>query len=138
LWPGRNEVLDLGTLSGDYASLALGINDQGLVVGASLDTNFNPRAYIWHRRVMTDLNTLLRDNAGLYLLLTESINNRGEIVGFGATNAGDVHGFLAVPIDEDGDFDRNSNRYAEYPRPVLSDSARERLRQIVANLHRGL
>lgn len=138
LWPSRNQVLDLGTLSGDYASLALGINDRGLVVGASLDANFNPRAYVWHRRAMMDLNALVRDNAGLYLLLAESINNRGEIVGLAATNAGEVHGFLAVPIDKNGNFDGNVNGNSEYPRPVLSDPARERLRRALGNLHPGL
>ena len=138
LWPSRNQVLDLGTLSGDYASLALGINDQGLVVGASLDASFNPRAYVWQHKVMSDLNTLTRDNAGLYLLLAESINNRGEIVGFGVTSAGEVDGFLAIPIDEDGDFDGSLTTHVAFPRPVLSDPARERLRRAFANSHPGL
>jgi len=137
-WPSKTKVLDLGTLSGDYASLALGINDRGLVVGASLDADFNPRAYLWQQKAMTDLNTLVRDNAGLYLLLAESINNRGEIVGFGATSAGEVHGFLAIPTDEAGESDENVTTQIAFPRPVLSDIARERLRRAFANLHPGL
>jgi len=38
---------DLGTLPGDYASVCLGINDGGEVVGASLAANFSPRAVLW-------------------------------------------------------------------------------------------
>ncbi len=138
LWPSRNQVLDLGTLQGDYASLALSINDHGVVVGASLDTSFNSRAYVWRRESMTDLNTSTRDSAGLYLLLAESTNNRGEIVGFGATGAGDVHGFLAVPIDENDPFRDRLTENIAVPRPVLSDSAREQLRRAMANWHAGL
>jgi probable HAF family extracellular repeat protein len=87
---------DLGTL--DYASLALGINDGGDVVGASLDTSFNPRALLWEKGVMTDLNTRIAANpAGLYLLVAVSINSRGEIVGLAVTSTG-LHGFLATPV----------------------------------------
>jgi probable HAF family extracellular repeat protein len=79
-------------------SLALGINDRGEVVGASLDANFSPRAFLWENGVMTDLNTITPASSGLYLLLAESINSSGEIVGIGATNAGEIHGFLATPL----------------------------------------
>lgn len=138
LWPKVNHVVDLGTLDGDYASLALGINDSGIVVGASLDANFSPRAYIWQHNAIIDMNTLVSDSSGLYLLLAESINNRGEIVGFGVTNAGDVHGFQAVPIDKDGDFEGDFTRLTPLPRPTLSDPARERLRRELARLHVGM
>ena len=131
LWPKVNKVIDLGTLDGDYGSLALGINDSGIVVGASLDAAFNPRAVVWQHNILTDMNTLVADNSGLYLFLAESINNRGEIVGLGATNAGEVHGFQAIPIDKDGDF----APLTPLPRPTLSDSARERLRRELARLH---
>jgi probable HAF family extracellular repeat protein len=136
-WPKTNKVVDLGTLEGDYASLALGINDNSTVVGASLDANFNPRAYFWKHNVITDLNTLVRNSSGLYLLLAESINHRGVIVGFGATSAGDVHGFLAVPTDGEGNFDADTTGLTAVSRPVLSDSAREQLRSKLARLHVG-
>ncbi len=137
-WPRTDKVVDLGTLDGDYASLALGINDRAVIVGASLDADFNPRAYIWRHSAITDLNTLVRDSSGLYLLLAESINNRGEIVGIGATNAGEVHGFLALPVDADSDFDGNMAGGTALPRPVLSDPAREQLRRKLASLRIGL
>lgn len=125
---------DLGTLSGDYASLALDINDGGTVVGASLDASFNPRPYVWKKGVMTDLNTLVRGRSALYLLLAEAINNKGEIVGFGATSKGELHGFLAIPRDRDrncdaGDPSADSEPAAELPRPALSESARQIIQQ---------
>ncbi len=134
LWPKSKKVIDLGTLDGDYGSLSLGINDSETVVGASLDADFNPRAFVWQRNTLTDMNTLVHENAGVYLLFAESINNRGEIVGFGATSAGEVHGFQAIPVDQDGDFDAG---VIPLPRPTLSDPARERLRRELARLHVG-
>jgi probable HAF family extracellular repeat protein len=97
LWTRETGMRDLGTLPGDFASLAIGISDRGEVVGGSLDVNFNIRASLWQNGAMTDLNTLIPANSGLYLLLAESINSSGEIVGFGVTNTGEVHGFLATP-----------------------------------------
>ena len=88
---------DLETLPGDFASLALGINDRGQVVGASLAADFSERAFLWENGAMTDLNTLIPANSALYLQQAESINSSGQIVGFGVTGAGAVHGFLAIP-----------------------------------------
>jgi probable HAF family extracellular repeat protein len=100
LWTRETGMRDLHTLPRDSMSLALGINDSAEVVGASLDANFSPRAFVWKNGVMTDLNNITRANAGLYLLLAYSVNARGEIVGVGATDAGEIHGFLAIPCEE--------------------------------------
>jgi probable HAF family extracellular repeat protein len=97
LWAKETGMKDLETLLGDFASLALGINDRGEVVGASLDANFSLRAFLWKNGVMTDLNALVSGHSGLYLQLAESINSTGEIIGFGQTSTGEVHGFLATP-----------------------------------------
>lgn len=148
---------DLQTLPGDYASLGLDINDAGTVVGASLDASFNPRAYVWKNGIITDLNKLVRGKSALYLLLADAINDRGEIVGFGATTSGEVHGFLATRCDRDRDdkhccrdecrkdADLNVEDTAAEPevsaepsRPVLSESARQLLQQQLAQrLHVG-
>ena len=98
LWTWQTGMKDIGTLSGDSASLALGIDGSGIVVGASLDENFNPRAFVYQNGSMTDLNTLSATNPSqLYLLFALSINASGSITGFGVTSNGDVHGFLATP-----------------------------------------
>jgi probable HAF family extracellular repeat protein len=102
LWTREaGKMQDLGTLDGDYASLALGINDEGEVVGASLDANFNARATLWKNGVITDLNTLIAGNPGLSLQLALSINSRGEITGVAQTSSGEVHAFLATPRNRD-------------------------------------
>jgi probable HAF family extracellular repeat protein len=124
LWTKETQMQDLGTLSGDYASLAIGIND-GKIVGASLDGNFNARAYVWENGIMTDLNIVASGRSNLYLLVAQSINDRGEIIGFGATDMGDLHGFLAIPCGADHDAHVEANA----PRPALTASARQRLRQ---------
>jgi probable HAF family extracellular repeat protein len=90
---------DLGTLSGDFASLALGINDGGVVVGASIGPAFSTfRAVLWEKGTVTDLNTLVDANPkNLYLVQGESINSRGEIIGLAVDGAALPHGFLAIP-----------------------------------------
>ena len=96
---------DLGTLSGDVASVSISINDAGTVVGASLDASFNPRAFLWENGVMTDLNTLIAGDSPLYLLTGCSINSRGEITGLGMTSTGEIHTYLASPIGSIGASD---------------------------------
>jgi probable HAF family extracellular repeat protein len=96
LWTKETGMKDLETLQGDFASVAIGINDRGEVVGASLAANFNPRAFLWKNGVMTDLNTLIPANSALHLLVAQSINSSGGIVGLAVTSAGEAHGFLAT------------------------------------------
>jgi probable HAF family extracellular repeat protein len=132
LWTEATKMRDLGTLKGDVASLALGINDSGTVVGASLDANFNSRAVVWKNGHIADLNTLLRNSSALYLLDAASINRGGEVVGLAATSTGELHGFLAIPhscAPNEAEDDAESGAAAETPRPILSDSARQLLMQ---------
>ncbi len=99
LWTRSAGMQDLGVVPGDVASLAIGINDSGVVVGASLDQQFNPRAFIWQNGVMTDLNTLIPAGSPLYLFTACSINSRGEIIGIALTGDGQFHGYLATPVN---------------------------------------
>jgi probable HAF family extracellular repeat protein len=95
LWTRSTGMQDLGTVAGDVASLAIAINDAGDVVGASLDQQFNPRAFIRRNGVMTDLNKLSPDSP-LFLFTACSINARGEIIGIGV-GADGFHAYLATP-----------------------------------------
>jgi probable HAF family extracellular repeat protein len=97
LWTKQAGIEDLGTLTGDVNSVALGINDTGEIVGLSLDAEFDPHPYLWQNGVMTNLNSLVPADSPLYLLLACSINSSGEIVGLGVTSTGAVHGYLATP-----------------------------------------
>ena len=97
LWTSGAGMQDLGTLSGDASSVAIGINDAGNVVGVSIDANFNPRAFLLQNGTMSDLNTLVPANSPLFLLTACSINSAGQIIGLAVTSAGEVHAFLANP-----------------------------------------
>jgi len=106
LWSKETGMLDLGVLPGDLVGAGLSINNSNQVVGASVSApgpaTGNPRAYLWEQGVMTDLNTLIPADSPLYLLTAFDINDAGAIVGFGVTEAGDIHGFLATPATSGG------------------------------------
>ena len=118
---------DLGKLSGDVASVSININDAGSIVGASLDKKFNPRAFLWEKGVMTDLNTLTVGDSPLYLLTGCSINSRGEITGLGMTRTGEIHTYLATPTRAVTSGESTSQNAIS--RRILSDDARKQLEQ---------
>lgn len=93
-------MLDLGAFPGAIATVAPccnSINDRGTVVGFAIDgTDFSSRALIWVDKKMMDLNTLIPASSGWYLQGADSINDAGEITGYG-TIGGEVHAFLAKP-----------------------------------------
>jgi probable HAF family extracellular repeat protein len=91
------KMQDLGTIPGDYASAAIGVNDRGEVVGLSLDKTGSPRAFLRRNGMMLDLNTLLPANSPIYALVAQFINASGEIAGFGVNSSGQTHAFLATP-----------------------------------------
>jgi probable HAF family extracellular repeat protein len=97
LWTKQTGIEDLGTVEGDVNSAAIGINDAGQIVGVSLDSSFNPRAFLRQGRQLTDLNTLIPPGSPLYLASACSINAAGEIIGFAFDNGGNVHAYLATP-----------------------------------------
>jgi probable HAF family extracellular repeat protein len=122
LWTWETGMQDLGTLPGDFASGAIGVNDLGAAVGGSFDSQFNARAFVWEKGTMTDLNAVLSSNPKkLYLLLANSINARGEIVGLAVNDAGDLHGFLAIR-DNPENFLPASEKQTH---PLVSESVRK-------------
>jgi probable HAF family extracellular repeat protein len=99
LWKD-GEMHDLHTLPGDVASVALGINDMGDVVGVSLDANFNIRPFLWHDGKMTDLSTVVPSGSTLIPFIAEYINLRGEIVGEAIDTSFTLHAFKLTPCDD--------------------------------------
>ena len=92
--------------------------------GASLDADFNPRAFSRRAGVMTDLNTLVQANSPLYLLLACSINSASEITGLALDPiSGELHGYVATPVD--GPEPLNQSRALALPK-----AAREKLQSL--------
>ncbi len=90
---------DLGVLTGDAVSEALGVNDRGQVVGVSYPSG---HAFIWQDGRMTDLNTLLVTGTTLVLTDAQDINDRGEITGQAYDpSTGTTVAFKAIPTDSE-------------------------------------
>ena len=99
---GTGTTTDIGSLLGYQNSSALAINSLGQVVGyAVLPTNgADPmyRAYLYDLRtgVITDLNQLIPQDSGWYLVDALDINDARQIVGEGLIG-GEMHAFVLTP-----------------------------------------
>jgi probable HAF family extracellular repeat protein len=104
-----NGVLtDLGTLPGDNQSAANAVRNQGdkeatpesntaktIIVGVSAGHDIL-HAVIWEDGAITDLNSQISAGSGWQLQWAQSINARGQIVGFGIHND-QTRAFLLTP-----------------------------------------
>ena len=89
---------DLGNLG--KTSSAEGINSSGQIVGGSRVNSTTVHAFLWENGgPMVDLNSLIPPGSGLTLTEAWSINDRGEIAGWGKLADGDVHVVLLIPCD---------------------------------------
>jgi probable HAF family extracellular repeat protein len=102
------------------------------VVGFSQDSagDFNSTvAFVWQNGIMTDLNTLIPANSPVFLVEALGINNRGQITGYMLDiPSGEVHGFLATPLEDSGSAPVAQAGSREAPRVVLPEKVREMLR----------
>ncbi len=75
------------------------INSKGQIVGQSHVDSTVYHAFLWENGgPMVDLNTLIIPGSDVQVNSAVSINDRGEIAGFGPLPNGDVHAFLLVPL----------------------------------------
>lgn len=98
LW--RNGVItDLGALSSDGMSGALGINARGQIVGYSGSPfSGRPNATLWEDGRIIDLNTLVKSSDPNFLLYQASdINDLGQIAAVGLTSDFQTHAYLLTP-----------------------------------------
>jgi len=103
VWTRRTGMRDLGTLPGDTVSFGEDINDAGEIVGISMPVEFSGlRAVLWENGVAIDLNSLVVPgrSAGLHLWAAYAIDCQGQISGTGTTSGGEMHAFLATPVDD--------------------------------------
>ena len=99
--PGIGKMIDLGVLPGMTASAALGVNDQGQVVGWSSKGSLSD-AFLYSNGIMEDLNDRLPATMGIHLDQAVAINDAGQIVAYGHGADGVEHGYLlsATPTPE--------------------------------------
>jgi len=100
VWSQSTGMQDIPPLAGDTYSVALAINDGGVVTGLSLDATFTIlRAFVVVDGVPTDLNTLISSDSPLQLQTACGINSRGEITGLAVEKStGQYRGYLAIPV----------------------------------------
>jgi probable HAF family extracellular repeat protein len=103
LWTRTTGMIDLGAYPGAAVTVAPCCNtnnNNGPIVGFSIDgTTGNSRALLWQNLQIYDLNGLIPTNSPWYLQQALSINDAGEIAGFGLIG-GNVHAFFAIPCDK--------------------------------------
>lgn len=126
---------DLSTLPGDINSYAYGINSKGQVVGDSNGGSYD-RAFLWQDGVMVDLNSLIPPNSNLYLLVSDQINDRGEIacmacVFSNGACTSEMPPVLLIPTHGETDYRRNSRiasaSWRPVPKVIIPESVREQL-----------
>lgn len=108
LWSGKSfncngeqagGTCDLGVLSGDALSEALGINNRGQVVGISLGSTPYGQAFIYQNGMLTNLNSLVLPGTTLFLTDAQDINDEGVITGQAYDpNTGVIKAFVAIPV----------------------------------------
>lgn len=86
---GPYHAVDLGTLPGGSNSLAIAINNSGLIAGLSVTATGDEHAVLWRHRAIKDLGTL-----GGKSSRAQAVNNLGQIVGSSQRADGKVHAFL--------------------------------------------
>lgn len=86
---------DLGTFGGT-SNYPQGINAAGQVVGSAYTDNFEAHAYVYSGSTLYDLHDLISPGTGWRLWNAHSINDLGQIVGWGFLN-GVEHAFRLDP-----------------------------------------
>jgi len=100
-WDGANTV-DIGSLYGP--SMAYGINDEGIIVGRSEDSDQKGFTVLWDGTgTVQKLEDLIDPSLGLALFWGTDINESDQIISYGAdpdNPTGALHGYLLTPVPE--------------------------------------
>ncbi len=92
----QRKAQDLGTLGG-ASSGAKSVNEMGQIVGSSWTAEGTVHAFVYEDERMQDLNDLVDDGGDWILQYAESINDAGQIVGWGFYR-GQTHAFVLTPV----------------------------------------
>lgn len=127
LWSRHAGVRMLDLLPHAFGGGAVAINDHGDAVGQSFDADGVPSPVIWQDGGEPKNLNDLAPGSPLQLLWPTTINEQGEISGFGVTPDGDVHGFLATPRHAQADHAESAADH-DIHSPVLSERVRKLMR----------
>jgi probable HAF family extracellular repeat protein len=89
-------MIDLGTLGGG-SSIGYGINASGAVTGEAVNTGGVIHAFLYVKRVMRDLNSMIDPAIAAHVTLDsgKAINDDGWIVANGVdSRTGETHAYL--------------------------------------------
>lgn len=101
LWTRNGGMRDIGTLSGDDTSQASGINNAGQIVGQSCDADGACHGFVWQDGAMADLQPLIDNGDGYYVLTANDVDDDGRIAGQALNLAtGKFVAFVAVPVTD--------------------------------------
>jgi probable HAF family extracellular repeat protein len=107
LWQDGS-LIELEIFPGDPLGFAEQINNRGQIVGASgqgLTDVTHSHSLLWENGTMINLQTQIPADSGWVLQQAYSINDRGQIGGFGLHN-GQIRAYLLTPTEGwDGDDD---------------------------------
>jgi probable HAF family extracellular repeat protein len=92
----KGVTTDIGLLPGDYRIRPSDINNRDWMVGSGEGAGEVYRAFLYADGELYDLNDLIPVDSGWVLFQASAINDRGEIVGYGAYN-GRESGFRLTP-----------------------------------------
>jgi probable HAF family extracellular repeat protein len=124
IWTPVAGMKSLGKLPGDLRSEALGINEEGQIVGLSRGGPFKIRAVLWQNGKLFDMNQLTASGSP-FLLFGNDIDQQGHIVGEAFDpNTLESPAYVATPTD--GDADR-SHAVRATPKGNLPDNVRRRI-----------
>lgn len=90
---------DLGTIGTDDRSVALSINNHGIIAGYTFTNGGDEiRGFIANRtHGLIDVNTLIDNLGDYYVIAAYYVNNGDEVVGIAALPDGEVHPVVLVP-----------------------------------------
>jgi probable HAF family extracellular repeat protein len=88
-------MTDIG-MPGDNIYYAQAINSSGQIIGAVFTDEGITVAIIWQNGTICDLNSYITSGSGWFLQSALSINDSGQIVGYGIYN-GQQRAFLLTP-----------------------------------------
>ena len=94
----RSRVEKIGSLLHSYQTDVRAINNLGQIVGSSDYHAGNSHAFLYSRRMVTDLNNLIPSGSGWILENANGINDKGQIVGTGKHH-GKTRAFMLTPLN---------------------------------------